>query len=195
MEYAKLQKLGQNLYFTVEDIAVLWGIKRTSARVLCNRYVGRGVFLRLKNNFYVLAQNWKNFSTADFFKLANFLQVPSYISFMTALAFYEVTTQVPRDFFQSAALKRSVSFNRAGVNFTFYKLKKEYYFDFIKKDNVFIATPEKALLDSLYLYSFGKYKLDLSALDFDKLNKSRLKRLLTAFPQKTRQVAKDICKI
>lgn len=195
MEYAKLQKLSQSLYFTVENITALWGIKRASARVPCNRYVRRGTFLRIKNNFYVLAQNWPNLSTADFFKLANFLQVPSYISFMTALAFYEVTTQVPRNFFESVGLKRSVSFNRAGVNFTFYKLKQAYYFDFIKKDNMFIATPEKALLDSLYLYSFGKYKLDFSAIDFDKLNKSRLKRLLKGFPLKTRKTVKKLCRI
>lgn len=192
MDYAKLQRLREKLYFTVEDVTAIWNIQPASARVLCNRYARKGVFLRLKNNFYVLEQNWQNFSPADFLRISNFLQVPSYVSFMTALAFYEVTTQIQRNFFESVSLKRSVQFNIKGVAFNFYKLKKGYYFDFIKQDNVFIATKEKALIDAVYLASFGKYQLDFSSLDFNKLNKSKLKKVLTVFPRKTKQIMRKL---
>jgi predicted transcriptional regulator of viral defense system len=122
------------------------------------------------------------------------LQVPSYVSFMTALWVYGITTQVPRSFFESASLKRSRKFDIKGVVFNYYKLKKELYFEFTRRDNIFIATKEKAFLDTIYLYSFGKYKADLSSLDAGKLDKNKLRLLLKAFPRKTRLIAEKLCK-
>lgn len=171
------------------------GIKPESARVLCSRYTRDGVFVRVKNNFYILAQKWDSLSREDFLRVSNFLQVPSYISFMSALSFYEITTQVPRNFFECASLKRSVRFNVRGVTFNFYKLKKQYYFDFIKREQFFIATKEKAFIDSVYLYSFGKYKLDFNSLDLSKLDKERIKKILRIYPQKTKAIVERLCKI
>lgn len=93
---------------------------------------------------------------------------------MTALFLYEITTQVQRNFFESASLKRSVRSDIKGIAFNFYKIKREYYFDFIKREDVFIATKEKAFIDIVYLYSFGKYKVDFSSLNFDRLDKNKI---------------------
>lgn len=195
MNYLELRKLKEKFYFSVEDLEDLLKIKRESARVLCSRYTKNGFFVRLKRNFYVLNENWENFGREDLLKIANLLQIPSYISFMTALSVYEVTTQVPRDFLESASLKRSIKTDTKGVIFNYYKLKKQYYFGFIKKDNLFLATKEKAFVDAIYLYSFGKYKFDLASLDLDKLDKSKLKEVLKVFPQKTKTIVKKLCRI
>jgi len=195
MRYFDLEKLKNKLFFTVEDVAENFNIKIASSRVLCYRYVKKGIFIRLKKDFYILAYKWENLSWEDFFILSNYLQVPSYISFMTALSFYEVSTQIQRNFFESASLKRSLSFNVKGAIFNFYKLKRDYYFDFFKKENFFIATKEKAFVDSVYLYSLGRYKLDFSSLDLDKLDKKRIKNILRKFPQRTKDIVKEICKI
>lgn len=195
MRYPEIRKLKDKLYFTVDDLQELLGIKPESARVLCARYTRRGFFIRLKRNFYVLSEKWENFSTEDFLKISNILQVPSYISFMTALSLYEVSTQVQRDFYENASLKRSASFEVKGSMFNFHKLKKIYYFDFIKKDGIFIATREKAFVDSVYLYSFGKYKIDFSSLDLNKLDKDRLLAIMGEYPQKTRNIIQKQCRI
>lgn len=195
MRYLELKKLKERLYFTVEDLQELLGIATGSARNLCSRYSQKGLFVRLKNNLYILEEKWSNLTREDFLKISNFLQVPSYISFMTALSLYEVTTQIPRDFFESASLKRSVRFDIRGVAFNFYKLKKKYYFDFIKKDDIFIATKEKAFIDSVYLYSFGKYKIDFSSLDLDKLDKNKITEILKLYPQKTKNIVRRLCRI
>ena len=195
MVYEKLQKLSRRLYFTSGDVAELLNLKIESARVLCTRYIRKGLFVRLKKNFYVLDQNWKNYTRDDKFKIANFLQVPSYISCMTALSFYEVTTQVQRDFLESASLKRSVRFETVGTAFNYYKMKKEYYFGFIKREGIFIASPEKAFVDMIYLYSFGKYRVDFSSLDVKKLDPDRMGEITAAFPQKTRNIVKKVCRI
>ncbi len=195
MDYGKLQKLRAKVYFKVHDVQEAFGVKQASARVLCHRYVQQGLFVRLKNNFYVLGEKWDNFSRDDFLRLANFLQVPSYISFASALSFYELTTQIQRNFFESASLRRSLKYTAQGISFTFYKLQKPYYFDFMKYNDIFIATKEKAFVDSVYLYSLGKYRLDFHAIDLEKLDKRRMKKLLTPFPSRTQDMIQKICKI
>jgi predicted transcriptional regulator of viral defense system len=195
MEYSILSKLRKKNYFTIQDVAKVCNIKPESAQVLCSRYVKKGIFIRLKKNFYILEQSWENFSREDFFKISNFLQVPSYISFTTAMSFYGVTTQVLRDFYESACLKRSVKFNERGVSFNFFKLKKRYYFGFVKKRDFFIATKEKAFIDGIYLYSFGKYKLDFSSIDIDVLDKKKILENVEAFPLKTVDLVRKLCKI
>lgn len=190
-----LEKLAKKPYFSTEDLTNLLMIKPESAKVLATRYTKNRVFIRLKRDCYVLTQNWQNFTTEDFLLIANFIQVPSYISFMTALNFYEVTTQVQREFFESAAQKRTIKFNINGTVFSYYKLKKEYYFDFIKDRDIFIATKEKAFIDSIYLYSFGKYNLDFASLDLTKLDKKRIREIIKIYPDKTIALVKKLCKI
>lgn len=191
----QIRQLNSRLFFTVNDVAQTLAIKPESARVLCSRYVKTGAFLRLRNNFYITEQRWGNAACEDFLRIANFLQVPSYISFLTALARYEITTQVPRQFFESACLRRTKGIEAAGTQFVYSKLKKELYFDFTRKDGIFIATPEKAFLDAVYLCSFGKYKLDFPALDISKMDLKRLKKILKPFPDRTKALVRDVCGI
>ena len=197
MKYQRLVVLKDKLYFTVEDVAEVLDIQVDSARVLCNRYTKNGLFIRLKKNFYILTQNWDLVATAnnDLLRIANYLQVPSYISFMTALAYYEITTQVQRNFIESTGLKRSIQYEVKNTAFNYYKLKKEYYFDFIRQDALFIATKEKAFLDAVYLYSFGKYALDFTALDLDKLGKGRITKLIRRYPKRMQDIVKKLCKL
>lgn len=194
MNYTLIRKLKQKFYFTSGDLVDVLKIKPESAWVLASRYTHEGIFIRLKNNFYVLEDNWAKFSKEDFLRVSNYLQVPSYISLMTALSVYEITTQVQRNYFESVSLKRSLQFEAKGATCKFYKIKKQFYFDFVKKDSFFIATKEKAFVDSVYLYSFGKYRFDFDSLDLAKLDKNRLERILRIYPLKTKTIAQKLCK-
>jgi len=64
---AAWSNLNDRLFFTVEDVAELKGIAITSDYVLCSRYVRRGIFIRVKKNFYVLERNWAHYGTREFF--------------------------------------------------------------------------------------------------------------------------------
>ncbi|MGB9628928.1 MAG: type IV toxin-antitoxin system AbiEi family antitoxin domain-containing protein [Thermodesulfobacteriota bacterium] len=195
MKYTELRKLREVPYFTPDDVAELLNIKSPSAAVLCVRYTKKGLFTRLKKNFYVLKERWQQNSYVDLYRISNILQVPSYISMMTALSFYEVTTQVQRDFFEAMSIKKTVKYEIESISFKFYKIKKSLYFDFIKMDDFFIATKEKAFMDAIYLYSFGKYTFDLDSIDLKKLDFERLSELLEKFPEETKKIVKRICKI
>lgn len=195
MRYIELKDLASKTFFTSKDVAELLNIKENSALVLCNRYVKKGLFVRLKKDFYILKESLMNLDQKSFFKIANFIQIPSYISLMTALSFYELTTQVQRGFFESICIKRSAKFEIDDISFNFYKIKKDLYLDFIKIDDFFIATKEKAFLDIIYLTSIGRYTFDIDSIDFDKLDLKKLKKLLLNFPKKTLNLVNKICKI
>ncbi|GAB6268887.1 MAG: type IV toxin-antitoxin system AbiEi family antitoxin domain-containing protein [Smithella sp.] len=183
----ELQELSKKTCFTLEDVVQGLGIQTDSARVLCSRYVRQGVLVRLKNGFYTTAWKWENLTLRDFFKIANILQVPSYISLMTALAYYEVTTQAQNNYQESICLKRSIVYNVREAVFNYVKVQNRYYGDFVKTDDIFIATKEKAFIDAAYLYSFGKYKFDIDSLDMKKLDIKKLKSILKIYPKKTKE--------
>ena len=54
-------------------------------------------------------------------------------------------------------------------------------------DGVFIALPEKALLDSFYLASLGQYSLDASALDLTKIKGEVLENLSLLFSPRVKK--------
>ena len=184
--------LKKSLFFTTEDVAGQFGVTRASAQVFCSRQVKNGAFIRLKKDFYVLDERWPYLDRQDFFAIANHLQVPSYISCTTALAYYGVTTQAPQGWYESVALKRSIQYGSGGKTFFYFKLKKDCYFGFRKIGPHFLANKEKAFLDACHLSAHGRYAFDLAALDLGRLDKTEIGTLMAPFPQRTRTRVKDI---
>jgi len=187
MKTAELSTIDK-LYFGYEDLAKTLGISLASARVTASRYVGQGLVVRVKRNIYVLREKWNAAGREEKFMLANLGQVPSYISLMTALDYYELTTQVQRDFIESVAVKRTKEIRLNGAIFRYTRVSSDRYFGFNKQKGFFMAIPEKAFLDSVYLMSFGRYALDLASIDAEKLDRSEVKRMSRKFPLKTRKM-------
>ncbi len=183
---ARYQQLAGNL-FTVNDIAVKLGIKSASARVNASRQVQQGNFLRLKKNLYVLTEDW---NTADIYfqyRIANQIQVPSYISLLSALSWYDLSTQIQQGFIESIGQKRSYHKIVPGTEFHYLLLSPKLYFGFTREKGVFIAEAEKALADGIYLMSLGRYSLDFSALAWERINQKRLNKFLINYPDYTRK--------
>ena len=188
----KIQELNtiKRLYFGHEEIARALGISAQSSKVSANRYVSQKLLVRIRRNMYVLREKWDSLEQEKKFILANLAQVPSYISLMTALDYYEITTQMQRNFIESVAVKRTKEISVENTVFTFMKIKPDLYMGFKKERDFFIATPEKAFLDALYLMSLGRYGLDLASLDFSKLDKAEIKKLAKTFPPRTQSLLK-----
>lgn len=187
MKIRELNSINQ-LYFGYEDIARVLKISPASARVSASRYVRLGLLMRLKRNIYVPKERWQTTSREERFTLANLGQTPSYISLMTALDYHEITTQFQRGIIESVAVKRTKEISLNGNVFRYTKVSRASYFGFIRQQQFFIATPEKALLDAIYLMSFGRYALDLSAIDDEKLNRKEIRRMSRNYPPQTRKL-------
>lgn len=177
----------KSLFFNKNTAADIFNITPGSAGVICSRYVKKGIFIRLKRDLYMLKTRFINSSENEKYQVANILQVPSYISFTTALAFYGATTQMQRSFIESAAVHRTKEVSIGENIFKFVKLQKKYYSDFIRRDGAFIASAEKALMDAVYMASFGKYYLDSSALDISKIDIIKFNKLLKKYPFRTKK--------
>ena len=189
MKLNELRKI-EKLYFGYEEIAKILAINEASAKVSASRYVKQGLLIRLKKNMYILREVWDKIGREEKFRLANLGQTPSYISLMTALDYYEITTQVQRNFYESVAVKRTKKIALNESVFRYSKVTRSLYFGFNKEKEFFIATPEKAFLDSLYLMSYGRYALDISALDNEKFDRKKIMNLSSKFPSITKKMLK-----
>ncbi len=164
--------------FNAADIANVLSISIKSAQVTASRYVSRGLLIRLKRDLFILPQRLQNATEEEIFYIANLLQTPSYISLTTALSFYELTTQQTPNFIESIASKRTTMIEGKNFQFNYSIVKDEFYFGFERRENYFIATPEKAMADMIYLSSQGNYNADFEAVDFNGFNKSEIEMIL-----------------
>ena len=193
MNIARL-KIIKSFLFASKDVAQVLGISAASGRLAAHRYTQKGLLVRLKRDVYVLPERWEHATQSQRYAAANRLQVPSYISLTTALSYYEITTQIQQDFFESIAVTRTKKLEVGGIQFRYVKVQKKLYFGFVKKDDFFIATPEKAFLDALYLVSLHRYRLDVTGLDLAKFNWKELRKLSRLFPAATRRLLEAYAK-
>jgi len=181
----------EKIFFGFLDISKILEISPESARVVAHRYVKNGVLIRIKPNIFVLAEKWKNFSIENRFESANLLQVPSYVSLTTALEYYGITTQIQRNYIECISIRRTLTKKIDEVTVRFSKLPEKLYFAFEKRDGYYIALPEKALIDAVYLSSLGRYSLDVSAISITGLKQKELTRLSKVFPAKTKKMLRS----
>jgi predicted transcriptional regulator of viral defense system len=126
--------------------------------------------LRLEKNKYAL-------KGTNPFLIASNIVFPSYISFITAYSYYNLTTQLPRTFFVvTLKQKKPISFNSNLIRFV--KFKKFRFFGFkreiLEGKFVFVAEIEKAILDSLYLPKYCPISETFFALRNANLNLEKL---------------------
>ena len=78
-------------------------------------------------------------------------------------------------FCQIVGKKRNIQYQ--GITIEFSKISDHLFFGFIKHDNYYLATPEKAILDTLYyrrmIPAFDE--LDLDDVDYETLGKMAAK--------------------
>jgi len=191
MKVLELNKTNK-LTFSVDDLASILSITKESAKVSANRYVKNNYLIRLKNNLYIPLDKFNGLTETELFKIANLIQVPSYISFTTALCYYNITSQQLQGIIESAAIKRTKKITAKNIRFDFILLKKNFYNNFIFIKEFFIATPEKALADVIYLSSMDRYQCDFEAIDFKKIDKETVTKLLTN--TKSKNYWNNLCK-
>jgi predicted transcriptional regulator of viral defense system len=116
--------------------------------------------------------------------IASFLKQPAYITCEWALNFHGISLQVPVvctvvTLSTSVGKKRNIQYQ--GITIEFSKISSNLYFGFINHDNFYVATPEKAILDTLYYRKgFPAFdELDLDGVDNDALIKMAVKFPMT----------------
>ncbi len=142
-----LRKKHTQTVFTFNDISIITKRKPDSNLISnINYYISNGELKRLAKGIYTLDENFSKF------ELANKLRRPSYISFYTILQKEGIVFQ-PYDTIYLAS-NRSEEIHISGFHFKYRKLKDDILYNLKgveEKNNVVMATPERALLDKIYL--------------------------------------------
>ncbi|NQU80544.1 MAG: hypothetical protein HQ543_03390 [Bacteroidetes bacterium] len=120
------------------------------------RWVKNGLLIRLRQGYYTFPE-YK--SKPDFvLYLANRIYRPSYVSLHTAMAFYGMIPEAVVQFTSVTSLK-TASFNNDFGEYVYKSIHQKLMFGYDLKPvadrwTLQLASPEKALIDLLYLYPF-----------------------------------------
>lgn len=127
-------------------------------RLQMSRWVAAGKLIQLRRGLYALAPAWRKVEPHPFV-VANALQRGSYVSLQSALAFHGVIPEhVAR--VTSVGPRRPETVRNALGSFQFNHLSSRLSFGYARvevaaRQFAFVAGPEKALLDLVYLTAGG----------------------------------------
>lgn len=191
MNFKLLQKLEsfKKPFFTIGDLEKIFKAKRKSLRVSLARLVKSGMLSRLRRGIYILSTK-----PVEADKIAAQVFQPSYISFESALSRYGILSQVPYTVtLASPRLSLSAQFGNMAVEIR--RIRKDLFSDYTLKDGVLIASPEKALVDMLYLVSLGKSSFDSSELDLKGISKKKAFELSKRYPKSTQKLLRKLLRL
>ncbi len=181
----ELERLGKS-YYTVADLEKVFSLNRRSLLVALTRLKKRGQLLRLCRGIYQLPNRPSNA-----FAIATQIYQPSYVSFESAMASYGVISQIPYTV-ALATVNKPKRIVIGGTTCEYRHLKPDLFFGFTLENGAYIASPEKALLDQLYMVSKGMAGLDFDALDLKVIKKSVLRSMMQKYPLATRKLARSL---
>ena len=173
-------------YYTIADLEKIFALSRGSLFVTLSRLQKAGEIIRLRKGLYQLPKapiKWE--------RIASGIYQPSYISFETALAKYGILSQIPYAL-TLATTNRPKKIITQGRLIEYRRLKKELFFGFSLEDSVYLASPEKALLDELYFVSKGRATLDLDELDLGEIGRKKFLELTKTYPPVVQKLARKI---
>ena len=176
---AKLYQTSKTI-LTNKDIALIWQENnQNNLKAKISYYVKRGALIRITRG--VFAKD-KNYNPKE---LATSIYTPSYISFETVLREAGVIFQHYDTIFVASPWPKTLTIHNTTIAFR--KLKDSVLYNsagIINQNNYSMATPERAFLDTIYL--FPKYYFDnLKPINWEKCfelikiysNKQLMKRL------------------
>lgn len=156
----------KNSVFTTKDVALLWQETRIDfVRQKLYRYLKAGKIYSIRRGIYAKDKNYSKL------ELAAKIFTPAYISFESVLAREGVIFQYYGQIFVASYLNRELEID--GQKYSFKKIKNSILTNKLGIkiiDNIFVASKERAFLDTIYLNK--EYYFDnLSSIDFEKVDK------------------------
>lgn len=175
-------------FFTIADLEKILDYSREVLYVLIYRLLRKKILIRITSGIYRLASKP--------IKLENVAQViylPSYLSFESGLARYGILNQIPYTI-SFATTRKSKHFTLEKRDIYFSHLNPKLFFGYQRSGDIYLAEPEKALLDQLYMVSLGKASLDFEELNLHELSKTKFLQWAKKYPSRTQKLAKKLAK-
>ncbi len=180
-----LEKVSDLPVFTVRFLSA--GGNLAQIRLQINRWVKDGKIIRLHKGLYTLAEPYRKVASEPF-SIANSLRQASYISLHSALSWYAMIPEfVPA--VTSITTGRPQTIETPLGRFEFRHVSKKYFWGYQQVElkfgqTAFIAYPEKALLDLIYLTPGGdeiEFIEGLRLQNFEQIDKTVLREFVERF--------------
>jgi predicted transcriptional regulator of viral defense system len=161
-EFNRFLQLNNIRIFRLNDVVKIINKPKHYATIFLSR---NKELKRAENGLYYTKE-------ATEYEVASKIVNPSYISLISALRFHNLTEQMPNVIYILSNKRHRPVNNLNGFKVEFRTIKKSLMFGYQKFDDTFVATPEKAVIDMIYLRSFIEYAEEV--MESGKLNRSRL---------------------
>lgn len=163
----ELQRLGRPVISRSEAIA-RFGVRPARASQILNSLQEAGLVTRLGKGLWLIDQDVDPFSLPPYLTSP----YPSYVSMWSALSRHRMIEQIPRQVYV-ASLDRPREIDTPVGVYSIHHLAPEVFGGYTgSADKGYIATPEKALFDTVYLRAARKGAIHLPELelseDFDR---------------------------
>jgi predicted transcriptional regulator of viral defense system len=181
MEFNSLLKLIGDEPIFESSILLAGNVDPKLIRIQLSRWKKAGKIYQLRRGLYSIAPPYQRQQPHPFL-VANHLQKASYVSLQSALSFYGLIPEVV-NITTSVSTGRPERLDTPLGTFEFRHIKTELLFGYrmteLGEQSALIATPEKALLDLIYLQPGGDspaYLKELRLQNIEKLDKDLLRR-------------------
>jgi predicted transcriptional regulator of viral defense system len=122
-------------------------------KVQISRWEKAGKLIQLKRGIYLLAGAYRKIEVYEPY-IASILKKPSYLSLEKALEYHGLIPEAVK-VYTSVTTKRAAKFSSPAGVFSYRHIKNSLFWGYkpvaLRGQTAFIATPEKALLDLIYL--------------------------------------------
>ena len=162
---------------TFRDIAGATSMNTNTLRVSLHRLMKHGDLISLRKGLYSLADK-----DMDIERIAAEMCYPSYFSCEWALAHHGLIHQIPYRL-ELMTPKRSRTLSIGSKEISVHHLKMDLFWGYEITDGIWMATPEKAIIDILYLRRLGKKTLPVDEIRWKSVNRKKLLQ----FARKTRK--------
>lgn len=145
--YARILRMGSSVFRTADAMAYL-AVSNTAASRLLGRLATAGHLLRLRHGVWAVPGKLEPLALAGHLTAP----FPSYVSLQSALYYHGLISQIPNVIY-AVSVGRTRMFRTPLGTVSAHHLQPEFFFGFevMETSGVSMATPEKALLDCLYL--------------------------------------------
>lgn len=181
----------RNCFVRTDDLAKKYSLGEPVIRNALRRYESQGLVERIAPKIYINHLN-QQFSPRD---LANVLRRRSYISLESALVDRGITSQNPSSLL-CVTPDYPQTFESESVTIVYRRISPDLYWGYEEKstryNKYFIAEPEKALLDWIYLNRQEGLPTALDELHLEFLSLPKLREYALRFPGTVNHVVKDL---
>ncbi len=154
--------------FHFNHLRAFTGMDPHTLRVALGRLTQRKILQRICRGYYA-----NPFHPPTLEEISAEIYKPSYISLESALSRHGVLSQIPQVLTcVTSRLPRKAETSFGTIRYQ--QVKKACLFGFVKEGPCFLAEPEKALVDFLYLNRRGEIQGMVSEFKIDRLNRQRL---------------------